>query len=79
MKIPELDGSAFILPSTPTMNNTERIVVLNRIASRVIEARRGLHDSHLFTYRGKPIDVVWGCSGWAELTPNLRASLPMVI
>jgi hypothetical protein len=45
MKVPELDTSVFVLPETITKTSTERVVVLNAIAKRVIEARRGIHDS----------------------------------
>jgi integrase len=53
--IPELETSVFILPETVTKTSTERVVVLNAIALRVIESRRGKHGEFVFTYRGHPV------------------------
>ncbi|MDZ7644936.1 MAG: tyrosine-type recombinase/integrase [Woeseiaceae bacterium] len=39
------------------------IVVLNAVACRVIESRRGKHKEFVFTYRGKPIGKL-NNSGW---------------
>ena len=36
-------------------NGDERLVVLNRVARSVVEARRGQHPTHVFTYEGKPV------------------------
>lgn len=55
VKIPKLNTSVFILPETLTKTGMERVVVLNKIAKRVIEARRGKHKTNVFTYRGKPV------------------------
>jgi len=46
----------FVLPSNEqfrTKNREERIVVLNSIARRVIDERRGKHRELIFTYKGK--------------------------
>lgn len=61
--IPELETSVFILPETVTKTSTERVVVLNAIARRVIESRRGTHGEFVFTYRGNPIGKL-NNSGW---------------
>jgi integrase len=53
--IPELETSVFILPETVTKTSTERVVVLNAIALRVIESQRGKHGEFVFTYRGNPV------------------------
>ena len=53
--VPDLEISVFILPDTITKTSTERVVVLNAVASRVIEARRGTHKDYVFTYRGNPV------------------------
>ena len=53
--VPDLEISVFILPDTITKTSTERVVVLNPVASRVIEARRGTHKDYVFTYRGNPV------------------------
>jgi integrase len=53
--IPAMQTSVFILPASVTKTSTERVVVLNTIASRVVEARRGIHKEYVFTYRGNPV------------------------
>jgi integrase len=47
--VPELDSSVFILPETITKTSTERVVVLNAVARRVIDARRGVDQDFVFT------------------------------
>ena len=49
------ETSVFVLPASATKTSTERVVVLNTIARRVIEARRGIHKEFVFTYRGNPV------------------------
>ena len=53
--MPELDTTAFIIPAQRVKNGDDRLVVLNRIASSVVDAQRGKHPTHVFTYRGKPV------------------------
>jgi integrase len=56
VQVPELGTSVFVLPSDEqfrTKNRQERIVVLNSIARRVIDERRGKHPELVFTYKGK--------------------------
>lgn len=36
-------------------NRQERLVVLNRIAKRVVDEMRGVHPEYVFTYRGRRI------------------------
>jgi integrase len=55
VKIPSLETSVFIIPGQYVKNADDRLVVLNRIATSVVEARRGKHETHVFTFRGKPI------------------------
>jgi len=50
--LPGMQTSVFILPASVTKTSTERVVVLNTIASRVVDARRGKHKDCVFTYRG---------------------------
>ena len=45
----------FIIPGEFVKNGDERLVVLNRVASSVVEGMRGKHNSHVFSYRGKPV------------------------
>jgi integrase len=54
VQVPELATSVFIIPGSFVKNGDERLVVLNRIAISVVEAQRGVHATHVFTYRGKP-------------------------
>ena len=63
VKITDLGLSVFVLPETVTKTETERVVVLNSIASRVIEARRGIHPLYVFTYRGTPMKRLHN-NGW---------------
>lgn len=51
--LPELETGAFIL--TRTKNNEERLVPLNSIARRIVNAQRGKHESSVFTYAGRPL------------------------
>jgi integrase len=53
--IPAFETSVFIIPGRYVKNADDRLVVLNRIAASVIEAQRGKHETHVFSYRGKPI------------------------
>ena len=53
--IPELDTSVFILPEYLTKTCTERVVILNSVARRVITSRREIHEDYVFTYRDKPV------------------------
>jgi len=55
VEVPELETSVFILPEAVTKTSTERVVVLNTVAKRVIEARRGVHKEVVFTYRKEPV------------------------
>ena len=41
VRIPELNTSIFIIPGPKVKNRSDRLVVLNRVASSVIEAVRG--------------------------------------
>lgn len=55
LELRDLETSIFILPTHMTKTQTERVVAQNAIARRVIESRRGKHETHVFTYRGHPI------------------------
>ncbi len=51
----ELQTSIFIIPGDRVKNGQERLVVLNRVAMSVVNARRGHHPEYVFTYKGNPI------------------------
>jgi integrase len=74
VEIPELNTSVFILPETTTKTSTERVVVLNTIAQRVIEACRGVDREYVFGYRGKALYRLHK-SGWK--TVWRKAGLPV--
>jgi integrase len=53
--VPELQTSVFIIPGSGVKNGDDRLVVLNRIAASVVNARRRSHSSHVFTYEERPL------------------------
>ena len=63
IEIEDLAVSVFILPETITKTRTERVVVLNSIASKLISARRGIHPEFVFTYRGNSMKRLHS-NGW---------------
>jgi integrase len=73
--VPELGTSVFIVPAQRVKNGSERLVVLNRIARSVVESRRGVDASFVFTYEGKPISRMI-TSGWKRA--RVRAGLAQV-
>lgn len=50
--IKELRTSVFVIPGSVTKNKQDHILVLNRTARSVIDARRGIDAKYVFTYRG---------------------------
>jgi integrase len=56
-------------------NREERLVVLNQIASSVIESLRGVHPDYVFTYKGAPFANILN-SAWKKA--RIRAGLPHV-
>lgn len=73
--VPELDTSVFIVPGEFVKNKQDRLIVLNRIAKSVVDARRGKYATHVFSYKGKPLDRM-GNSAWQRA--RKRAGLPTV-
>ena len=55
VKVPQLETFVFIVPGSFVKNGDDRLIVLNDIARSVVEARRGKHATHVFTYKGKPV------------------------
>lgn len=49
IQIPEINTSVFVLPEWVTKNSEERVVVLNSVATSVVNAQRGNHPSRVFT------------------------------
>ena len=75
VQVPELGTSVFILPGSVVKNGDERLVVLNRIARSVVDTERGVHPSHVFTYKGNPVTRMLN-SGW--LRARNEVELPQV-
>lgn len=73
--VPQLGTSVFIVPRQLVKNGDERVVVLNRVARSVVDARRGIDRVHVFTYEGRPITRML-TSGW--LRARKKAGLPQV-
>jgi len=65
VNVPEIDNSVFIIPGQFVKNGQDRVVILNRIAKKVIERQRGKHSEFVFTYRQKPIARILN-NGWKE-------------
>jgi integrase len=55
-------------------STTARIVVLNHIAQTVVEEQRGKHATHVFTYRGRPIERM-NNSAWKRARQVLGITL----
>ncbi|MGE0482511.1 MAG: tyrosine-type recombinase/integrase [Gammaproteobacteria bacterium] len=53
--IPALGTSVFLIPGAYVKNSDDRLVILNRVARSIVEARRGKHPTHVFSYRGQPM------------------------
>ena len=73
VSVPQLGTSVFIVPRTLVKNGHERLVVPNRVARSVAEARRGISPTHVFTYKGTPITRML-TSGWSGLASGLASN-----
>ncbi|WP_217884469.1 tyrosine-type recombinase/integrase [Thioflexithrix psekupsensis] len=65
MEIPiePLNNSVFLIPSQLVKNGYDRVIVLNSVAKQVIDEQRGKHPSHVFSFRGKPLNRM-NNTGW---------------
>lgn len=70
--IKDLQGRVFILPGDAELTSRssvksrrDRLVVLNDVAKSVVDSRRGDHATHVFAYKGKPMDRM-NSSGWRK-------------
>lgn len=75
VQVPQLKTSVFIVPASEVKNGDERLVVLNDTAKAVIEAQRGSHPTHVFTYKGHPVQRMLN-GGW--LRARKKANLEKV-
>lgn len=66
IKVPGMnDTSVFIIPAEHVKNREDRVVVLNHVASSVIEEVRDQHPIYVFVFRGKPNARMLN-SGWRK-------------
>lgn len=75
VKVSQLDTFVFIVPGTFVKNGDERLIVLNNIARSVVNARRGQHRTHVFTYKGTPTTRMLN-SSWCRVRKTV--DLPQV-
>ena len=75
VKVPPLETFVFIVPGSFVKNGDERLVVLNDIARSIVNARRGKHPTHVFVYKGKPVQRMLN-SAWCRVRKEV--SLPQV-
>ncbi len=73
--VAELETTVFIVPGSGVKNGDDRLVVLNRVATSVVNARRGRHPSHVFAYDERPIARMLN-SAWKKA--RKRAGLEIV-
>lgn len=57
------DTSVFVIPAGMVKNRENRLVILNRIARRVVQSVKGDNPEYVFTYKGKPITRMLN-KGW---------------
>ena len=48
--VPELDTSVFIIPGALIKNREDRLIVLTQVAKSVVDERRGMHATRVFSY-----------------------------
>jgi integrase len=75
VEVPTLGTSVFIIPGARVKNGDDRLVVLNSAARSVVQARRGSHGTHVFSYQGSPMRHML-TSAWKRA--RQRAGLPLV-
>ncbi len=69
VQVPELDTSVFIIPGEDVKNGDVRLVELNIVAKSVVDSMSGINDTHLFTYRGRPLGHMLN-RGWKLARKN---------
>ena len=70
--IEELQGRLFIIPGDEALTGRssvkgreDRLIVLNDVAKSVVDSQRGIHGTHVFSYKGKPLTRM-NNSGWKK-------------
>jgi integrase len=56
----------FVIPGRPdgtgwkgSKGKKDQVIVLNRVAWSIIESKKGQHETHVFTYEGKPVTRIY--------------------
>jgi integrase len=75
VEVPEMETSVFVIPKERVKNQQDRLVVLNRIAKSVVDEMRGTHPTHVFSFKGRPIQKM-GRKAWR--ISREKAGLPHV-
>lgn len=73
--VPELDTSVFVIDGENIKNAEDRLVVLNSTAREVVEQRRGVHPTYVFSVGGRPVSSMY-LTSWR--TARKKAGLPEV-
>jgi integrase len=78
VKHPHLKTSVFKIPGQHLKNGEKRLVILNREASEVIKAQRGLHPEYVFPYKGNRVSRMYN-SAWRRARNKAAEMYPMVL
>ena len=73
--VPELGTTVFTIPGSRVKNGDDRLVVLNRVASSIVERRRGIDPAFVFSCKGRPLRRML-TSSW--IRARVRADLTRV-
>jgi integrase len=64
IKIPQMPHiMVFIIPAELVKNGEERLVICNDTARSVVNAERGKHPTHVFSFKGRPLARILS-TGW---------------
>jgi integrase len=55
VEVPQLKTSVFLIPGQWVKNTDDRLVILNDVARNVVEERRGIDGTYVFTYKYGPL------------------------
>jgi integrase len=72
--VPELDIMIFLVPGERVKNGDDRLVVCNDVARSVVDAERGKHLTHVFSYQGRPLARMLN-SAWQKV--RKRVNVPV--
>ncbi len=56
--VPEIGRSVFIIPADAVKSKRAHVVVLNDAAWSIVQTQRGLHPTHVFNFRGRPVGTM---------------------